>query len=97
MKLTNIVDYSWDAQFGIGRLTAAHYSGKYIAYCVKVGGAGAVRVVDLDTKDRVLMRGNRGLIRDVEFMHKVDELVLGFIDEYGSFYIYRIVCNVKLE
>jgi len=97
VKLTNVVDYSWDAQFGIGRITASHYTQKYIAYCVKVGGIGAVRVVDLETKDRVLMRGNRGLIRDVEFMHKADEILLGFIDEYGSFYIYRLERTPKLQ
>jgi len=48
-------------------------------------------VIDMDTKERVLMKGDKGLIKDVDFLHKPDEIVIGFIDEYGTFYINRIV------
>ncbi len=60
-----------------------------------MASVGAVRVYDLETQDRILMKGNKGLIKDVEFMHKAEDLILGFIDEYGSFYIYRIDKDAK--
>ena len=62
-----------------------------------VVNVGAVRVVDLATQDRVLMKGSRGLIKDVEFMHKADDMVLGFIDEYGTFYVYKIIKDLKTD
>jgi hypothetical protein len=51
---------------------------------------GAVRVIDMETKERVLMKGDKGLIRDVDFAHKVDTILVGFIDEYGSFYVHKV-------
>lgn len=56
---------------------------------------GAVRVVDLQTNERILLKGGKGLIRDVEFVHKLDVLIVGFIDEYGTFYIYKVTKDVK--
>lgn len=35
VKLTNIVDYNWEAKFYPGRLIDVHNSGKYLAYCIK--------------------------------------------------------------
>lgn len=55
-----------------------------------MGAIGAVRVIDLDTKERVLMKAQKGLVKDVEFMHKPSELYVGFIDEYGTFYINKV-------
>ena len=90
LKFRNFVDYQWDYDYGNGRLLATHYTGKYIAYVVKVSGVGAVRVVDLETNERGLMKGHRGLIKDLEFMHKVDQLILGYVDDVGSVFVHKI-------
>jgi len=60
-----------------------------------VANVGAVRVIDMDTKERVLMKGDKGLIKDVDFIHKLEEIIVGFIDEYGTFYINKIVKELK--
>lgn len=35
VKLSNLVDYSWEERFYPGQLLAAHMSGSYIAYSIK--------------------------------------------------------------
>jgi hypothetical protein len=49
----------------------------------------------MDSKERVLMKGDKGLIRDVDFLHKHEDIILGFIDEYGTFYITKIIKELK--
>ncbi|XP_021955126.1 enhancer of mRNA-decapping protein 4 isoform X2 [Folsomia candida] len=90
-----IVDYTWETQYSHGRLIATHISSLFIAYVVKVSNAGAVRVIDMESKERVLMKGDKGLIKDVDFLHKLDDVILAFIDEYGTFYINKIIKELK--
>ncbi|CAG7673158.1 unnamed protein product [Allacma fusca] len=90
LKFRNFVDYQWDYDHGNGRLISTHYSGKFIAYVVKVSGVGAIRVIDLETNERGLMKGHKGLIKDLEFMHKADQLILGYVDDVGSVFVHKI-------
>lgn len=41
------------------------------------------------------MKGDKGLIKDVDFLHKLDDVILAFIDEYGTFYINKIIKELK--
>lgn len=56
---------------------------------------GAVRIMDLETKERCLMKVDKGVVMDVEFMHKADEVYLGFVDEFGTFYINKINKDIQ--
>ncbi|CAL8086848.1 unnamed protein product [Orchesella dallaii] len=85
-----VVDYGWEQQYMPGRLLATHIGNKFVAYILKVNNVGAVRIIDLDTKERCLMKVDNGLVKDVEFMHKADDLYIGYVDEFGTFYINRI-------
>lgn len=35
VKLTNVVDYTWEQRFYTGQILAVHISGKYIAYGIQ--------------------------------------------------------------
>lgn len=35
VKLSNVVDYSWEEKFYSGQLLAVHMGGNYIAYSIK--------------------------------------------------------------
>lgn len=61
----------------------------------KVSGSGGIRIVDIETNDRILIKGSRGMIKDLEFMYKVDDLIIGFVDDYGTVYIYKITKEIK--
>lgn len=89
-RLKVVVDYGWEAQYLPGRLLATHVGNKFVAYILKVNNIGAVRIMDLDTKERCLMKVDKGAVMDVEFMHKGEEVYIGFVDEFGTFYINKI-------
>lgn len=35
VKMTNVVDYTWEQRFYTGQILAVHISGKYIAYGIQ--------------------------------------------------------------
>lgn len=51
--------------------------------------------MDLDTKERCLMKVDKGVVMDIEFMHKAEDIYLGFVDEFGTFYINKIVKDAQ--
>ncbi|XP_014468232.1 PREDICTED: enhancer of mRNA-decapping protein 4 isoform X2 [Dinoponera quadriceps] len=90
VKLKNIVDFTWEHHLYTGQLLAVHVSGKYLAYCIKVGtGGGVVRVVYKELEHRALLRGMRGAIQDLAFAH-VSNVVLACIDHSGTLFIHTI-------
>lgn len=60
-----------------------------------MNNTGAVRIMDLDTKERCLMKVDKGVVMDIEFMHKAEDIYLGFVDEFGTFYINKIVKDAQ--
>ncbi|KAK7869897.1 hypothetical protein R5R35_013695 [Gryllus longicercus] len=106
VKLRNIVDFSWEHRFYTGQLLAVHMGGKYVAYGIKsVGkGNGVVRIVNRVTNERSLLKGMQGMIQDIAFAHIPQEVVLAYVDEFGSLLVYtvqesdnKILCTLLLH
>ncbi|CAF4872294.1 unnamed protein product [Pieris macdunnoughi] len=95
VKLTNIVDYNWEAKFYPGRLIDVHNSGRYLAYCIKppVSVDGMVRVVYMepDINERCLIKGMKGEVQDLAFAFIQNQVLLACIDEYGNIYVHEFV------
>ncbi|XP_045511284.1 enhancer of mRNA-decapping protein 4-like [Colias croceus] len=94
VKLTNLVDYNWEAKFYPGRLIDVHNSGKYLAYCIKAPSSvdGMVRVVYLEpgVNERSLIKGMKGEVQDLAFAFIQNQVLLACIDELGYIYVHEI-------
>uniref|UniRef100_A0A1B0CH76 Uncharacterized protein n=1 Tax=Lutzomyia longipalpis TaxID=7200 RepID=A0A1B0CH76_LUTLO len=93
VKLKNIVDYKWEVKNYSGRLIAIHLDGKHIAYSIKVNNHGTaegmVRVVNVQTGQRSLIKGMANEVLDLQFAYLETQIILGCIDE-ASLFIHRI-------
>lgn len=89
VKLSNIVDYSWEEKFYPGQLLAVHMSGNYIAYSIK-GANYAVRVVNRETGKRALIKGIGAMVEDLAFAFIPHQITLACVDESGAVYIHNI-------
>lgn len=94
--IKNIVDYKWEVKNYPGHLIAAHIDEKHFAYTIYVkgrGGAGAaegmVRVSNVETGLRSLIKGMTGEVLDLQFAHIETERILACID-LQSLHIYKI-------
>ncbi|CAK1549577.1 unnamed protein product [Leptosia nina] len=94
VKLTNIVDYNWEAKFYPGRLIVIHRSGKFLAYCIKAPNSmdGMIRVVYLEpgVNERLLIKGMNGEVQDLSFAFIQNQVLLASIDELGHVYVHEI-------
>ena len=52
-----------------------------------------VRVVQKKTDQRVLLKGMKGIVKDLAFSHCLDKIILGIVDEFGNLYVFRILEN----
>uniref|UniRef100_A0A1B0D1F1 Enhancer of mRNA-decapping protein 4 WD40 repeat region domain-containing protein n=1 Tax=Phlebotomus papatasi TaxID=29031 RepID=A0A1B0D1F1_PHLPP len=93
VKLKNIVDYKWEVKNYSGRLIAIHLDGKHIAYSIKVNNHGTaegmVRVVNVQSGQRALIKGMANEVLDLQFAYLESQIILGCIDE-ASLFIHRI-------
>lgn len=89
VKLSNIVDYSWEEKFYPGQLLAVHMSGNYIAYSIK-GANFAVRVVNRESAKRALIKGIGAMVEDLAFAFIPTQITLACVDESGAVYIHNI-------
>lgn len=94
----NIVDYKWEIKNYPGHLIAAHIDGKHFAYAIyvkaRIGGSGPtaegmVRVSNVETGQRSLIKGMTGEVLDLQFAHTEADKILACID-VSSLHIYRI-------
>lgn len=90
VKLTDVVDYNWELRFYVGQLLAVHLNGRVIAYGMKGKKGGMVRVTNLETNRRVLIREMNGLVQDISFALIPQQIILGCVDEEGSLFVYNI-------
>lgn len=90
MKLTDMVDFNFGLRLCPGHLIAIHRTGQYIAYGLKSKDQGLVRVLNTLTKEKTLIKGVRGLIYDISFAFCTAEILLGFVDEEGTLFVYEI-------
>ncbi|XP_064466676.1 enhancer of mRNA-decapping protein 4-like isoform X2 [Ornithodoros turicata] len=92
MKIKNIVDYGWEHKYSVGQLICLHFEGTYVAYAIRAATSpsGAVRVLNHKTGERTLIKGLRGLVRDMAFARSVTRVLLAIVDEYGTLYVYEI-------
>ncbi|XP_077542096.1 enhancer of mRNA-decapping protein 4 homolog Ge-1 isoform X3 [Haemaphysalis longicornis] len=92
MKIKNIVDYSWGLSYNIGKHIALHMSKTYLAYALRTAdsSAGVVRVLNLQTGVRVLLRGFRGLIRDMAFARLMSPVLIAVVDAFGTLCVYEV-------
>lgn len=89
VKLSNVVDYSWEEKFYPGQLLAVHMSGNYIAYSIK-GANYAVRVVQRNTSKRALIKGIGAMVEDLAFAFIPNQTTLACVDETGAVYVHNI-------
>ena len=52
-----------------------------------------VRVLNLATNNRTLLKGFSGRVTDVSFAHLPTEIILGAVDEMGNMFVYEIRDN----
>ncbi|XP_037529540.1 enhancer of mRNA-decapping protein 4 [Rhipicephalus sanguineus] len=92
VKIKNIVDYTWDLKYNYGKHICLHMSGTYLAYGLKAAASpvGVVRVLNLKTGDRLLIKGFRGHIRDMAFARLATTVLLAIVDEFGTLCVYEI-------
>ncbi|KAH8335925.1 hypothetical protein KR074_007164 [Drosophila pseudoananassae] len=109
VKLKNIVDYKWERKYYYpGHLVAVHRDGKHLAYAINVnnkatGMEGMVRVCNISTSMRALIKGMSGEVLDLQFAHTDRERILAVID-VSSLFVYKIdliegnlLCNLVLK
>ncbi|XP_034666719.1 enhancer of mRNA-decapping protein 4 homolog [Drosophila subobscura] len=109
VKLKNIVDYKWERKYYYpGHLVAVHRDGKHLAYAINVnnkatGMEGMVRVCNISTSTRALIKGMSGEVLDLQFAHTDRERILAVID-VSSLFVYKIdliegnlLCNLVLK
>ncbi|XP_014275247.1 enhancer of mRNA-decapping protein 4 [Halyomorpha halys] len=89
VKLSNVVDYSWEEKFYPGQLLAVHMSGNYVAYSIK-GANYAVRVVNRETAKRALIKGIGAMVEDLAFAFIPGQTTLACVDETGAVYVHNI-------
>lgn len=94
--IKNIVDYKWEVKNYPGHLIAAHIDEKHFAYTIYVKGRGTngpaegmVRVSNVETGLRSLIKGMSGEVLDLQFAHIETERYLACID-VQSLHIYKI-------
>ncbi|EDV58927.1 enhancer of mRNA-decapping protein 4 homolog [Drosophila erecta] len=109
VKLKNIVDYKWERKYYYpGHLVAVHRDGKHLAYAINVnnkatGMEGMVRVCNIATSVRALIKGMSGEVLDLQFAHTDRERILAVID-VSSLFVYKVdqiegnlLCNLVLK
>ncbi|XP_017059250.2 enhancer of mRNA-decapping protein 4 homolog [Drosophila ficusphila] len=109
VKLKNIVDYKWERKYYYpGHLVAVHRDGKHLAYAINVnnkatGMEGMVRVCNISTSMRALIKGMSGEVLDLQFAHTDRERILAVID-VSSLFVYKVdqlegnlLCNLVLK
>lgn len=90
VKLTDVVDYNWELRFYVGQLLAVHLNGHVIAYGMKGKKGGMIRVTNLESNRRALIREMNGLVQDISFALIPQQIVLACVDEEGSLFVYNI-------
>ncbi|TRY77269.1 hypothetical protein TCAL_06947 [Tigriopus californicus] len=106
LQMRTLVNYAWDKAYYPGRLVAVDLTGRFLAYAIVVkplassSGDGLVRVVKrkglagIDQVQRVLLKGMKGQIKDVDFAHCRDEssrsLTVGCVDETGQVFVFLV-------
>lgn len=96
IKLKNIVDYKWETKEYSGRLIAAHIGGEMIAYSIKVTNGtsgnkneGMIRVVNVESGQRCLIKGMNSEALDLEFAHVKVPVLLAYIED-ATLYVQKI-------
>ena len=65
-------------------------------FCACAGkNGGVVRVLNMATSDRTLLKNFSGRVTDVAFAHLQNDVILGAVDEMGNMFIYEIRDNVS--
>uniref|UniRef100_A0A023FHJ3 Putative enhancer of mrna-decapping protein 4 n=1 Tax=Amblyomma cajennense TaxID=34607 RepID=A0A023FHJ3_AMBCJ len=92
VKIKNVVDYSWELKYNYGKHICLHMSGVYLAYALRAANssAGVVRVLNLRTGQRLLVKGFRGLVQDMAFAWLSTTVMLAVVDVYGTLCVYSI-------
>lgn len=49
-----------------------------------------IRVVNMETNQRALIKDMKGLVQDVSFALTPNQVLLGFVDEEGNLFVYNI-------
>lgn len=57
--------------------------------------AGVVRVLNLKTGERLLVKGFRGQIRDMAFARLATTVMLAIVDEFGTLCVYEVHENTS--
>lgn len=92
LTLKNFVNFNWNQCYYHGQLIALHISEKYIAYGFSNTDTfeGLVRIVQIETNERVLIKGFSNLIEDLSFAHLYEIIMLACIDQSGTTFVYII-------
>lgn len=92
MKIHNIVDFGWETKFYVGKLISVHLSGIYMAYALKGRRIreGIIRVINPKTGSHSTIKARRQ-VKDLAFAHKTDQVILAFVDNIGSLFVYEIL------
>ena len=88
LKLDNVVNYAWTRGYFEGQLVAT--LNDLIAYAIVTPGKreGAVRVLHMNSDQRVLLKGMKGKVKDLAFNNK--EPLLACVDEFGNVFVFKI-------
>ncbi|KAJ8960755.1 hypothetical protein NQ318_020048 [Aromia moschata] len=90
VQLINRIDYNWEFRYYHGHLVAAHINEKVIAYGMKGKDGGMIRVTNLDTDLRALIKNLKEDIKDLAFAFSRDDIILGCVDSEGNILVYQI-------
>ena len=66
-------------------------------WCSKGKESGIIRVIDLKSSNRALIKGIEGMTQDVSFAFIIAPVLLACIDSVGDVYVYTIEENKMLQ
>ncbi|XP_059139589.1 enhancer of mRNA-decapping protein 4-like [Physella acuta] len=89
VKVTPIVNFSWESKYYHGNLVAVHRDLVFVAFVIKGKESGNVRVISRKSADRVLLKFFSGTVMDISFALS-DDVYLAAADEGGNLFVYSL-------
>ncbi|TRY86657.1 hypothetical protein DNTS_005009 [Danionella cerebrum] len=91
VKIQPVAKYDWEHKYYYGNLIAVCNS--YLAYAIRgANNHSMVRVLQLGSTERLLLKGFTGAVTDLAFAH-LDSTLLGCVDEAGNMFIWQLTSH----
>ncbi|MFT7799988.1 enhancer of mRNA-decapping protein 4-like [Arapaima gigas] len=87
VKIQPVANYDWEHKYYPGNLITV--SNLYLAYTIRgANNYAMIRVLNLRTTERTLLKGFAGTVTDLAFAH-LDSSQLACVDEAGNLYVWQ--------